>query len=394
MSDARWNVTEYRGLEGFRAVEGDWRRLSGEMPDPAIWHSYEAYAAYLAHLCPDPDRFRCLVLSDGVRARAIMPLEERLDRGLYEGGRGLRMRVWGMPWRKENWALTDAIGPEDDARRALLPAAIAYLRRQPGRPAILALGRCRETSVLWEGLAGMAPRTWYAFNDVNEFVVPTDMSAEAFEARLSRNSRQMLRRAARRYAAYADTGSVRATTPEDLAAEFECFLDVEASGWKGAHGSAIRQAPGEEAFYRDLMRRIALDGRCEIHSLYAEGRCIASGFWVFTKHQAVLLKCGYDESYGHASPGRLLTHRSLELCCEDADTYSVSLLGDAPWLRHWDPTPNGLRRAYVALRPVSGAAYLAALRLRYGPIRRMARALRMRSHPSDTTARIPGRESG
>jgi CelD/BcsL family acetyltransferase involved in cellulose biosynthesis len=303
------------------------------------------------------------------------------------------MRALGMPWRKENWALTDAVGPEDDARRALLPAAIAYLRRQPSGPAILALGRSRASSLLWEGLVGTAPWTWYAFNDVNEFVVPTDMTVEAFEERLSRNSRQMLRRAARRYAAYADTSSVRAATPEDLAAEFERFLDVEASGWKGTHGSAIRQAPGEEGFYRDLMQRIDLDGRCEIHSLYAEGRCIASGFWVFTKRQAVLIKCGYDESYAHASPGRLLTHRSLRLCCEDADTDSVSLLGDAPWLRHWDPTSNGLRRAYVALRPLSGSAYVAALRLRYGPVRRMMRSLRERRGHDDTTARVPGRES-
>jgi hypothetical protein len=394
VSEARWTITEYRGLEGFRAVENDWRRLFNDMADPAIWHSHEAYAAYLAHLCPDPDRFRCLVLADGQRARAILPLEERLDRGLSEGGRGLRMRVWGMLWRKENWALTDAIGPEDDARRALLPAAIAYLGRQPDRPAILALGRTRQGSVLWEGLAGMAPWTWYAFADVNEFVVPTDMTVEAFEARLSRNSRQMLRRAARRYAAFGDTQAVRAVTPEDLAAEYERFLDVEASGWKGARGSAIRQAPGEEGFYRDLTQRIALDGRCEIHSLYAEGRCIASGLWVFTKHQAVLLKCGYDESYAHASPGRLLTHRSLELCCEDAATDSVSLLGDAPWLRHWSPTSSGLLRAYVALRPISGTAYLTALRLRYGPFRRAARALRMRRRRRDTRIRIPGRESG
>lgn len=393
MSNARWILTEHVGAEGFAAMQDDWRRLTSEMPDPAIWHSHEAYAAYIANLCPDPAAFRCLALSDGQRTRAILPLEERLDRGLYEGGRGVRMRVLGMPWRKENWALTDAIGPEDDARRVLLPAAIAYLRRQPDRPAILALGRSRETSALWDGLASMSPLTWYAFNDVNEFVVSTAMPPAEFEARLSRNSRQMLRRAARRYGAFSGTGSVRALAPEELADEFERFLDVEASGWKGAHGSAIRQAPGEEGFYRDLVRLISLDGRCEIHSLYAEGRCIASGLWVFTRHQAVLLKCGYDESYAHASPGRLLTHRSLLLCCADSEIGSVSLLGDAPWLRHWSPVSNSLQRAYVALRPVTGTAYLAALRLRYGPVRLVLRALKQRRARRAGGVRAPGRES-
>ena len=111
MPDAHWILTEHIGAEGFAAVRDDWRRLTSEMPDPAIWHSYEAYAAYIANLCPVPAAFRCLALSDGQRTRAILPLGERLDRGLYEGGRGVRMRVLGMPWRKENWALTDAVGP-------------------------------------------------------------------------------------------------------------------------------------------------------------------------------------------------------------------------------------------------------------------------------------------
>lgn len=54
---------------------------------------------------------------------------------------------------------------------------------------------------------------------------------------------------------------------------------------------------------------------------------------------------------------------------------------------------NGLQLAYVALRPVTGAAYLAALRLRYGPIRRAVRALKQRRARRAGGVRIPGRES-
>ncbi len=393
MPATRWTIVEHIGPKGLLALELDWRRLFLEMPDPAIWHSHEAHQAYLWSLCPDPERFRCLALCDEQRVRAILPLEERFDRALYEGGRGVRMRVWGMPWRKESWAITDAIGPEDDARRALLPEAIAFLRRHPDRPSILALGRTRETSGLWDGLARIAPSGWYSFADVNEFIVPTDMSAEEFESRLSRNSRQMLTRAARRYAALGDTRSVRAVAPDELADEYERFLEVEASGWKGAHGSAIRQSPGEKQFYGGLLHRISLDGRCEINSLYVNDTCISSGLWVFTGRQAVPLKIGYDESFAHASPGRLLTHIVLKECCENAGVDAVTMLGEAPWIRHWSPASVSLRRAFVALRPVSGSAYLAALRLRYGPIRHAMRVVRKRRKAADTRARVPGRES-
>jgi CelD/BcsL family acetyltransferase involved in cellulose biosynthesis len=321
-------------------------------------------------------------------------LEERFDRGLFEAGHGLRLRAWGVPWRTENWALTDAIGPEDDARRALLPAAIEHLRRQPHRPAVLALGRTRATSAFWDGLTPVASWSRYSFAEPDEFVVRTDTTVEAFRSRLSRNTRQTLSRAERRLAALDDVEFARAVSREELFSEFPTFLQVEASGWKGQHGSAISQSGDEAGYFRALLERLSLDGRCEIHTLRAEGRCIASGFWVFTGRGAELLKCGYDESYSRVSPGRLLTQKSFERCCEDPSVDFVSMLGDAPWVSHWIPVRNPVRRAYVSLRPVSGTLALVALRFRFGPFRRAVRAFRAwRRDRDDRTLTLRGRDS-
>lgn len=363
---------EYRGSEGLAALEADWRRLYFEMPSAALWHSYEAYAAYLERLCPEPASFRCFALSDGERVRAILPFEERLDLGLR-----FPLRVWGMPWRQqEGWPTTDAIGPEDDARRALLPAVIRHLRREPDRPAMLVLGRTPDASALWDGLAALPRSTWFAFADGGESVMPTDMSVEAFMARMKSKSRNSLRKAARDFEALEGAEYVRAIGREALSVEYERFLNVEASGWKGSHGSAVKQQPELEAFYRDLLDRLSADGHCEIHSLHAEGRCIASALCVYTRRQCAVYKCGYDESYARVSPGRLNNQKTLERCCEDPSVDVVSEVGDAPWLHRWVPHTYPVQRAYVSVRPVPGTLLLPALRLRYGLVRKVTRKLK------------------
>jgi hypothetical protein len=375
MPGSGWSVTEYRGPEGLALLENDWRRLFAETPHPLLWHSHEAYSSYLARLSPAPDLFRCFALSDGERVRAILPIEQRDERGRVGRGVGLSLRVWGMPLRP-GWIVNDAICPDNEARRAVLPAVVAHMRRDPARPAVLDLGRCRADSTLLDGLNDLGSMTRYAFTDREEYVFPTDAPIETFMTRMSKNARSIVRRSARKFEALDGARYVRAAAPEELDTEYQCFLSVEASGWKGAQGTAIRDFPDLVAFYSDLMGRLTRDGRCEIHSLHAEGTCIAAGIWVYVGNEAAMLKCGYDEAYARLSPGRLMTHKAMEWACEDPAVDRVSLMSNAPWMMHWTPETIPWRRAFVSLRPVSGALTVLALRFWYGPLRRAVRRVR------------------
>jgi CelD/BcsL family acetyltransferase involved in cellulose biosynthesis len=145
----------------------------------------------------------------------------------------------------------------------------------------------------------------------------------------------------------------------------------------------VRQRPTAEAFYRALLTGLTLDGHCEIHSLHAEGRCIASKLCTYTRSECSTLKSGYDESYARISPGRLITNKTYEQACEDPLIKRISTVSDAPWLRLWLPTANGMRRAFVSLRPVSGTVALVALRLRYGPVRAIVRRMKARKRARD-----------
>jgi len=328
---SQWSVIEYRGREGLARLESDWRRLYCEMPDPSLRHSFEAFAVYVDTMCPSPERLRCLALGDGTRVRAILPVEERSDRALK-----IPLRVWGLPSR-ESWSLTDAIGPEDDARRALLPAAIDFLTRQPDRPSLLVLGPTPEASALWEGLRDLDPGRYYTFIERLVDVVPTDTPAEGILRRMSRNARYQVRKSEAAFASLADAYFVEAGQPAELAEEFERFLQVEASGWKGDRGSAIKSRPELLAFYRGLVAAMTYDGRCEVQALHAEGRCLAAHLVAFTGRQAAFLKIGYDETYARVAPGIVVTHKGLRSCCDDPDVGVVNMMNDALWHRTWRP---------------------------------------------------------
>ncbi|MDR3686530.1 MAG: GNAT family N-acetyltransferase [Coriobacteriia bacterium] len=364
-------MTEHRGRDGFISVEADWRRLYSEMPNPSMWHSFEANRAYLEHLCPSPEQFRCLALDDGTRVRAILPLEERIDRAL-----GIPLRVWGLPCG-EWWRISDAIGPDDDARELLLAEVLAHLRRDPHRPSLLVLGRLPESSGLWDAAGQLGPRDVFTFPDGAVYLIRTD-SFEGLMGRLSSAGRKKLRVAEQHFESLPGARYVSCKEPAELAEEFDHFLDVEASGWKGEQGTAVKSNPELEAFYRAMTQSMVEDGWCEIHSLHAEGRCIASEFCVFTGGQCDAPKAGYDEAYSRIMPGKLVLNLGLKACCEDPRIKYANEMSDAEWLDLWHPESDGLRVDYIALRPVSGMALLAGLRLRFGPIRRMVRAFRAR----------------
>ncbi len=371
MAKDRWVVGEYRGLDGLRAVEADWRRLYDQMPHPAMRHSFEAFSVFLDTVCPAPDKVRFVTLSDGERVRAIMPIEERSEPGL-----GVALRVWGVPWNNQ-WRPNDVIALEDDAREALLSAAVQYLRRQPRRPAILVIGPSSDESVLWRQLDRFG-RTQFSFNDGAEYVMPANRSCEEFISSLSSKFRTQIRKAIQRFEALPGATYVRAVDPRDVEVEFEHLLCVEGSGWKGERGTAINQHPEVEAFYRGLTERLVDDGHCEINALHAEGKCIAAELCIQTRRHVDRPKGGYDEEYAFCAPGKLVTHKGLEWSCEDPSIDVLSSGSDAPWLQAWHPIPKELRRAYVSLRPVSGRLVLALLRFRYGPLRRLVRTARQR----------------
>src|SRR3546814_15381410 len=62
---------------------------------------------------------------------------------------------------------------------------------------------------------------------------------------------------------------------EELQALYREFLRVEASGWKGAAGTAVRDNPALTQFFHNMMTRFGALGRSEITVLEVGGTVVS-----------------------------------------------------------------------------------------------------------------------
>jgi CelD/BcsL family acetyltransferase involved in cellulose biosynthesis len=118
----------------------------------------------------------------------------------------------------------------------------------------------------------------------------------------------------------AEHGAVRfdvARTREQVAAELEVFLQLEASGWKGKRGTALMQDEGDAAFVRRAAPALAETGGCEIVSLRAGDTPVAAAIVLRHQDRAFYFKLGIDERFARFSPGVQLTLELTRHLCAD-----------------------------------------------------------------------------
>ena len=116
-------------------------------------------------------------------------------------------------------------------------------------------------------------------------------------------------------------GAVRfevARSVDDVAKAVEVFLALEASGWKGERGTALRQDGGDLNFIRRATRGLAETGQCEIVTLHAGDTPVAAAVVLRHQDRAFYFKLGIDEAFSKFSPGVQLTLELTRHLCADA----------------------------------------------------------------------------
>ena len=121
-----------------------------------------------------------------------------------------------------------------------------------------------------------------------------------------------LRRQRHRLAEHGEVHFDVARTVGEVAAALETFLKLEASGWKGARGTALAQDNGDRQFIRHATAALAATGQCEIVTLRAGDIPVAAGIVLRHQDRAFFFKIGVDERFAKFSPGVQLT---LDLTC-------------------------------------------------------------------------------
>ena len=92
---------------------------------------------------------------------------------------------------------------------------------------------------------------------------------------------------------------------------------LEASGWKGARGTALAQNDGDASFIRRATAALAATGQCEIITLRAGDTPVAAGIVLRHQDRAFFFKIGVDERFAKFSPGVQLTLDLTRHLCAD-----------------------------------------------------------------------------
>ena len=200
---------------------------------------------------------------------------------------------------------------------------------------------------------------------------------------LSAKKLKELRRQRNRLAEHGEVRFTVARTTEEVAQAVEVFLALEASGWKGERGTALRQREGDLSFIRSATRGLSETGQCEIVTLHAGETPVAAAVVLRHQDRAFYFKLGIDERFAKFSPGVQLTLDLTRHLCADAvlATADSTASADHPminpiWrgrlkigdviipLRRNDPVVSAIRAALTARHRLRELVRAAVHRLR------------------------------
>jgi CelD/BcsL family acetyltransferase involved in cellulose biosynthesis len=138
-------------------------------------------------------------------------------------------------------------------------------------------------------------------------LVASDLDGKAYlEQALSASTRKKLRQHRRKLAEKGTLNTIVVTQPGAVCRALEEFLAMEASGWKGRHGTALLSSKADAAFMRGAVGALADAGCASIHSLYVGGKPASMQIVARSGGTAFTWKTTYDETLQDFSPGMLL----------------------------------------------------------------------------------------
>ncbi len=113
----------------------------------------------------------------------------------------------------------------------------------------------------------------------------------------------------RRRARLEETGAVSFemfAAGDDLSAWVEEFLALEAAGWKGENGTALRQEASSARFFREAARRAHDAGELQLFRFRLADRTIAAAVNFRAREISYAFKIAYDETFARYSPGVMI----------------------------------------------------------------------------------------
>jgi CelD/BcsL family acetyltransferase involved in cellulose biosynthesis len=126
------------------------------------------------------------------------------------------------------------------------------------------------------------------------------------DAEISGSLRRTLRRKERRLTERGRVEHAVLGADGDIERWIEAFLNLEAGGWKGRHGSALACSDADRGFFTEILSSAFRRRRLLMIGIDFDGRSIACRCSFTAGEGSYAFKTAYDEEFAHFSPGVML----------------------------------------------------------------------------------------
>lgn len=383
------------GPELVEQIAGEWRRLCDESGDEEVFYRPEWAQAYLQAFDPKAEAVMISAWA-GERLRGILPLVRRrtfvsgfpittltipanvhslrasLTVCLGEEGAVVLKALWQATKNLPQWDLIDVANVVEGSA---LDRMVALAQADGYRTA------CKRTSqTLYLPIETSAG----ASTPEKSGAQPPWLSGTRpkFRSHLRRAKRQLEEQGTLELKHYS------AADPEAL----EKFYVLEASGWKGTEGTAIKCHPSTRQFYDAVAQAAARDGYLSLDFLELNGKPIAGHFGFNLRGRYFLAKAGYDEAFRRHGPGQLLVNEILSQTPERG-LHEFDFVGPATWDEsRWASARRTNYRVFIFRKGWYGALLYAARITAREAIRKLMGRQKDESAPLELKSKPQGSE--
>ncbi len=306
-------TTEWRPLAALAGIAAEWRALARRAVEPNVFYEPAFALAAAEALAPDAGA----VLVRGPERQLIGLFPCRIEARRY----GLRLPLlagWAHPYGPLGTPLVDA--------EALHPAITAFLDHVADDPTLPKLLRMpyqvEDGPVAMALIAAIAQRGGHiARLDQHQraLLAPPNDCAGYLDATLGPKRRKKLARQRRRLDETGGSDFTLVATPAEAAKALTDFFTLEASGWKGAAGTAAAQDDTIRRFMQTAVAGLAAQGQARVARLLHGGRAIAAAVLLTSGRGAWFWKIAHADDAGRASPGVQITLDVTEVVLRDPD---------------------------------------------------------------------------
>lgn len=340
------------GLDGFREVERKWQDLFEKLDSPVYGQSPGWFDAYLVNLCGEPDSCIFITASQNEELVAILPLIKQVKKYF-----AFKFKLLCFP-ESSHFGLKDILLAPQVEATAILPQIYHHLSHSDLKWDLINLESILTNSTNCKALCELS-----CFYTIKQSGIPCNTikltNLTVYMEVLSKNFKRNIVKGKNKLSKFERVEYLSYRARDEIEDGFSKFLDIEASGWKGATGtgSAIGLDANLVSFYRQVLLFFSANNQIEINLMLIDGKPAAVQYAILLDPTVFLLKIGYDELYAKCQPGHILLEYALEKYSVENYT-DVNLVSNAKWHTSWMPTRIESKHFYIARRTIKGASFI------------------------------------